>query len=962
MLRGESVTCRLYTRRPRLLWWLLVLSLVWTPPAAAQSAAPNRPPEMPVIASPAPFNVAPDDVHMEMGAPFVDPDGDEHRATDWEIRARDGQTTVWTAYNSDVLTHAHLADGRFEGPLAGRRGLEPKAVYFFRVRYQDSRGAWSAWAERQFITLRLDRAIPRQARGFLPRPAPTWLTEGGGPVGLAAGARVELRSLAGVSLLRLAGDGDGVAATTEPILSEIAVIRLHVAAGETALQLPPSRLSVVTDHAERLTIFLPALALAPGREQILWLADTGATFYHEAGRDALPFDRLARDVPIPWQVEPGYEVEAVSAALQLPTSLAFVPNPSPDPGAARFYVTELHGRIKVVTNDGRVLNFAEGLLNFDPSGDFPGSGEVGVIGVCLQPGSRDVYATLVHEADRYLRIRIVRIRTEDGLTATGVETVLAGRSDQGYVRYSHQIQQCSFGPDGKLYTFVADGTGPRQAADDGTFNGKVLRLNPDGSAPPDNPRYDPANPTAPISYQYTKGQRNAFGMAWRPSDGRLYLTENGPNVDRLVRVTPGLNYGWDGSDQSMTTNALYVWPEAHWSPVGLTFAEGPAAAGLPADKQGHLFVASAGTVYAEGPQRTGKAIQEFVLEPDGAIRREPTVFARYTGAGRGSIVDLKLQPDGLYFTDLYHEDDDHGPTAPGGRVWRIHHRGQAAFTTSTATGPAPLTVAFTNTSSPGAARWEFGDGATSEAANPQHTFTVPGRYAISLTLTLPDGARREALTLVTVTEPGGGLSAGAAATVRLDTPASSAVLAFPRTGVVLGGGFKHFWERHGGAARFGDPITAEFRERNPDDGREYTVQYFERARFEYHPEHRGTDHETQLGLLGRQLTAGRLGEAPFARVDPASAAAGARYFEETGHTVGGVFLSHWETTGGLAVYGLPLSEPFMEAARGWDAVLVQYFERARFEHRPAYAGTAAEVALSRLGSAVYIARPSPRLS
>ena len=64
----------------------------------------------------------------------------------------------------------------------------------------------------------------------------------------------------------------------------------------------------------------------------------------------------------------------------------------------------------------------------------------------------------------------------------------------------------------------------------------MLRLNPDGSAPPDNPKYDPANPTAPISYQYTKGQRNAFGMAWRPADGQLYLTENGPNVDRLVQV------------------------------------------------------------------------------------------------------------------------------------------------------------------------------------------------------------------------------------------------------------------------------------------------------------------------------------------------------------------------------------------------------------------------------------------
>jgi hypothetical protein len=80
-----------------------------------------------------------------------------------------------------------------------------------------------------------------------------------------------------------------------------------------------------------------------------------------------------------------------------------------------------------------------------------------------------------------------------------------GREEDGRARPSHQIQQCLFGPDGKLYTFVADGTGPRQAASDATYNGKVLRLNPDGTAPTDNPRYDPANPTAPISYS-TKGQ------------------------------------------------------------------------------------------------------------------------------------------------------------------------------------------------------------------------------------------------------------------------------------------------------------------------------------------------------------------------------------------------------------------------------------------------------------------------
>jgi hypothetical protein len=76
---------------------------------------------------------------------------------------------------------------------------------------------------------------------------------------------------------------------------------------------------------------------------------------------------------------------------------------------------------------------------------------------------------------------------------------------------------------------------------------------------------------------------------------------------------------------------------------------------------------------------------------------------------------------------------------------------------------------------------------------------------------------------------------------------------FPETRHNLSNGFKAYWEENDGLRLFGLPITEEFRERNPADGREYTVQYFERARFEYHPEHGGTPFEIQLGLLGNQI-------------------------------------------------------------------------------------------------------------
>ncbi len=93
---------------------------------------------------------------------------------------------------------------------------------------------------------------------------------------------------------------------------------------------------------------------------------------------------------------------------------------------------------------------------------------------------------------------------------------------------------------------------------------------------------------------------------------------------------------------------------------------------------------------------------------------------------------------------------------------------------------------------------------------------------------------------------------------------------FAATGHTTAHGFKAFWERHDGLANFGYPISEEFREVNPADGKEYTVQYFERARFEYHPEHQGTPYEVLLGHLGRQLALARA--VPLQAATPRSAA------------------------------------------------------------------------------------------
>jgi hypothetical protein len=149
---------------------------------------------------------------------------------------------------------------------------------------------------------------------------------------------------------------------------------------------------------------------------------------------------------------------------------------------------------------------------------------------------------------------------------------------------------------------------------------------------------------------------------------------------------------------------------------------------------------------------------------------------------------------------------------------------------------------------------------------------------------------------------------------------------FQETGQVVQGAFLRYWQQYGGLAQFGLPRTREFQERSPYDNKLYTVQYFERARFEYHPENAGTPYEVLLGLLGRD----------FHRPDPpVQPKAGATYFAATGHNLSGPFRDYWVSHGGLFVSGLPITEEFIEISPDdGKAYTVQYFERARYEYHP----------------------------
>ena len=169
---------------------------------------------------------------------------------------------------------------------------------------------------------------------------------------------------------------------------------------------------------------------------------------------------------------------------------------------------------------------------------------------------------------------------------------------------------------------------------------------------------------------------------------------------------------------------------------------------------------------------------------------------------------------------------------------------------------------------------------------------------------------------------------------------------FPETGHSLAYGFKAFWERSGGLPVFGYPLTEEFDEPNPDSGQVLTVQYLERQRFEYHPEHAGSAYEVELGRLGAAEAArrGLLATAPFQPLPPETGSdAACTFVPETGHRLCHGFRAYWAGHGlelgdpgltereSLALFGYPLSEEFVDPATGR---VTQYFERARFEYHP----------------------------
>ncbi len=214
--------------------------------------------------------------------------------------------------------------------------------------------------------------------------------------------------------------------------------------------------------------------------------------------------------------------------------------------------------------------------------DLDGSGEGGLMGVTLSPDfDTDRYIFLCYTSDAP-DIRIVRYQASAGLTALTDKTPIV--TGGPYTTGRHSGCRLKFGPDGYLWATFGDaaiGTNPQ---DERSLGGKILRLDRNGNAAPDNPAGE---------LWFAKGYRNPQGIDFRPSDGLACIAQHGPFRDDEVECLgnecfgEACNSGWNpvpGYNETVPMTDLALYPDANealWSsgaptlaPSGMSFLDG----------------------------------------------------------------------------------------------------------------------------------------------------------------------------------------------------------------------------------------------------------------------------------------------------------------------------------------------------------------------------------------------------
>jgi glucose/arabinose dehydrogenase len=334
--------------------------------------------------------------------------------------------------------------------------------------------------------------------------------------------------------------------------------------------------------------------------------------------------------PTPEPTGGAVRAEELARGLDHPWGLELLPD-------GRMLVTERPGRLRIVGRDGRLSEPIAGVPRVHARG------QGGLLDVALDPRfaeTRIIYLSYAEPGDGGAGTAVARARLADA----GLEGLQVIYRQEPKVRgNNHFGSRLVFARDGTLFVTQGDRFDhSAQAQDLSSGIGKIVRINPDGSVPRDNP-FVGRQHARPEIWSY--GHRNVQAAALHPDTGRLWTVEHGARGgDELNRVEAGKNYGWPVISYGVHYSGLKIGegtakagmeqPVYYWDPViapsGMTFYTGDRFPGW----KGSILV---------GSLRPGGLVR-LVIENDMVVREE-----RHLAEVRSRIRDVRQAPDGLLY-------------------------------------------------------------------------------------------------------------------------------------------------------------------------------------------------------------------------------------------------------------------------------------------------------------------------
>ena len=335
------------------------------------------------------------------------------------------------------------------------------------------------------------------------------------------------------------------------------------------------------------------------------------------------------DAPQPSQSSQEPELTTVASDLAHPWGMAFLPD-----GA--MLVTERAGRLVLIGPDGARHQVAG-------TPDVAARGQGGLLDVALDPDfaeNRLVYLSFSEPGEGGIGTSVARgTLDEDRQALSGLEVIYRQRPKLSTTR--HYGSRLVFAPDGTLFVTQGDRGNRPMAQDASNLVGTLVRINPDGSIPEDNPFVDDPNVADEI---YSYGHRNIQG-ADLDADGNLWTVEHGARGgDEVNKPQAGNNYGWPtisygrhysggrigvGTAAEGMEQPVYYW-DPSIAPSGLAVVDG----GMFPDWQGNILVGAL----------KDQLLSRLVMEGDEVVAEEQLLKGRI-----GRIREVEIGPDGAIY-------------------------------------------------------------------------------------------------------------------------------------------------------------------------------------------------------------------------------------------------------------------------------------------------------------------------